>query len=158
MTNNTDDALKACPFCGGHPTLKSGPTCHGNYYVSCCNVTVDLNDPSITKQDAIEAWNTRAALQPVEGGWLSINGPEIEAVKKNGKRVLVCHYAGKNKDNGASPIHIVRWRRTRHGSGGSQRKFWHLAAGVEIEYEPTHWKPLPLLPEAPAQINTEEKP
>jgi len=70
MTSPHEQALAACPFCGGHAVLDpfSGPD--GQYYVYCsghkagCRCDLGIFDSKI---EAIAAWNRRPALPSVEG-------------------------------------------------------------------------------------------
>lgn len=84
--------LLPCPFCGGEPTTTERPdnidgtefffavACYCGRYSASAHKMAVRKTPDQAKQDAIEAWNTRAALlssdaQPSE--WVSISDDEI---------------------------------------------------------------------------------
>lgn len=61
------DELKRCPFCGGKVKMYkrwNKQELGMDYWVVCesskCPVTPSLDPPLGTKEEAIEAWNTRA--------------------------------------------------------------------------------------------------
>lgn len=62
MTRTVEnDDLKPCPFCGGEELVRKINCSHTFYWIECdnCGCSVDGGN---SKEIAIEAWNTRAAL------------------------------------------------------------------------------------------------
>ena len=72
-----NDKLKPCPFCGGKAILSESHTVAGETFELCfvfcesCCAETSLHN---TKQDAIEAWNSRA--EP------TFTPDEIDAIKR----------------------------------------------------------------------------
>ena len=64
-----NEELKPCPFCGGNNLSVEGITF---YWVECtdCNASIAGNE---TKEEAVEAWNRRAYVEPErkQGKWIA---------------------------------------------------------------------------------------
>lgn len=98
----TNDALKPCPFCGGDADIDEfeGKLLETVFAASCNNDDCPIGHKDHgswpTKTDALNSWNTRAALAPVdldtvkeiENRWgdrfLELEEPVPEGMKRMG--------------------------------------------------------------------------
>lgn len=112
MSDTSEDIkigkLKPCPFCGGEVgIIESKPSTakltkgEVAFSVMCskfkCNVKPKANAWQITKEDAVEAWNTRADSETIKQqqevidelkdamhqtiGWVKSTGGDVESVR-----------------------------------------------------------------------------
>ena len=139
MTNpsDIDRELLLCPFCGSESKIRV--TLVKNYEPHCGDVLclgfISLNPIRITnREDAIDAWNTRA--QPE---WR-----DISTAPKDGTFVLTCMpFACPSVSAWQTYFDISRF-------GKDPETFMtedgFIMYWVEVEYQPTHWMPLPKAP------------
>ena len=59
--------LKPCPFCGGEAQVMRFPRCDRKYVVICGNELcyASIGNYSVTKEEAIQAWNTRKPMDAI---------------------------------------------------------------------------------------------
>ena len=59
--------LLPCPFCGGEAKMLKFPHCERKYVVICENEScmASVGVYSITKEDAINKWNTRKPMERI---------------------------------------------------------------------------------------------
>jgi len=118
----TTPDLLPCPFCGGKATTWIG---RDYFYVGCDECEAE-SATFMTKEKAIAAWNTRAALR-----WI----PVTERLPEDEEHVIVLEKDGKRD---------LAW----HNSLDYWQNWYRIIREV------THWMPLPALPkEAPDDPN-----
>lgn len=66
------DKLKPCPFCGGTPIVSGCDDTLWSVICKKCAASIDYNE---TKQEAIEAWNSR--IEP------TFTPDELDAIRRN---------------------------------------------------------------------------
>lgn len=74
--------LKPCPFCGGEASLHI----HDRYGVECDNCSMGLGCIKLTKEEAIQAWNTRVDLNPTTHLFDCLTDKQKEKAKRKGIR------------------------------------------------------------------------
>lgn len=67
-----NDKLKPCPFCGGTPIVSGCDDTLWSVICKKCAASIDYNE---TKQEAIDAWNSR--VQP------TFTLDELDAIRRN---------------------------------------------------------------------------
>lgn len=121
------DKLKPCPFCGGEAeSIESGPSGKENvthWQVRCKKILSncmgsEIDTWRVTRDDAIEAWNTRAT------NWIS-----VEDLPEDNLMVIDVWSSRINRRLENMPVGLIR----SYLEGGDRQI--------------THWMPLPAPPE-----------
>ena len=116
--------LKPCPFCGSEAEFcETEVGCSVECSNFDCNVGMLIN--SWTKKKAISIWNTRTSC------WISVDDIKPEL----GTFVLV--FVGSNNTYIAELLFDEHYKESR----------WFTDDGGMLNVSPTHWMPLPQMPE-----------
>ena len=173
----TNDAIKPCPFCGGDADIDEfeGKLLETVFAASCNNDDCPIGHKDHgswpTKTDALNSWNTRAALAPVDVEGLKREVDEalsefwgtdaLYATNKASVHKAIDHLAARGFFGVWQPIEtapkdgtwiMVYWPTM----GIGQYPFvvfwdegWQPARYSDRDYGeafPTHWMPLPAAP------------
>lgn len=133
MTEQSAETLLPCPFCGGEALIESQwiGTTSSAWTVGCkhqpaCKTYLTKTKLCMTKERAIENWNTRNAAPTPKTGWISVK-------------------SGLPEENGLYLVTVERLRPFRKMPIRKVAEFYKgsWSDAVMWDYEVLAWMPLP---------------